>query len=230
MAQAFSLFNFLPAELRLEIWRQSCQPRIVEIRYAQDQDRCLTPTRPPSILHACRESRHEALRFCYVKAFGTKTNNAEIYFSPTLDILYIPRWGQLGYADTARDFADLVRDTADHVHSLAIDHVRPEIRLPWETYSKFCLMRNFPQLREAFLILSDDSQGGQGGQIEFVDPRGDKETIMRLMENVKESFDWEVGPACFEWDRPAEVGCQSSLELVPKTKLHCGWQQSVAAV
>ncbi|KAK1755570.1 hypothetical protein QBC47DRAFT_191416 [Echria macrotheca] len=221
---SFTLFRFLPAELRLEIWRQSCQTRVVEVRYSQEQDRCVSTTRPPAILQVCKESRDEGLRACYVRAFGTDTHDAHIYFSPALDVLYIPRWGDLGYADTARDFAVLVRDTAEHVRSLAIDHVKPEIRRPWETYSKFCLMRNFPRLRETFLILADESQWGQGEQVEFVDPRGDRDTIMRLMENVKESFVSEVGPECFDWDMTAS--CRPCFELVPKAKAH-GWCAAV---
>ena len=241
---SFVLFNHLPAELRLEIWRLSCQPRVVEVRYAPDRDRCLTPTRPPSILQTCKESRDEAIRRCYVRAFGTKTHEPDIYFAPELDILYIPRWGDLGYADTARDFGQFVRDTAQHVRSLAIDHVKPEVRRPWETYSKFCLMRNFPKLRETLLILAaadgddENNQGGNDwGQIEFVDPRGNWEAIMALMENVKESFNCEVGPDCFvevdrdrDRNRDRSVGtgterssyCGPCLELIPKSKTACG--------
>lgn len=80
-------------------------------------------------------------------------------------------------------------------------------------------MRNFPHLRETFLILADDNPGVQG-EVEFVDPRGDRETIMRLMENVKQSFVCEVGPDWCEWDMT--TSCSPGLELVPKAKAH-GW-------
>jgi hypothetical protein len=116
--------------------------------------------------------------------------------------------------------------------------VKPEVRRPWETYSKFCLMRNFPKLRETLLILAaadgddENNQGGNDwGQIEFVDPRGNWEAIMALMENVKESFNCEVGPDCFvEVDRdPSQsIGtersscCGPCLELIPKSKTVCG--------
>lgn len=61
----------------------------------------------------------------------------------------------MGYSETARDFGQYVLNTTDLIRNLAIDHVRPEIRRPWETYSKFCLIRSFPKLERAFLILDN---------------------------------------------------------------------------
>ena len=61
----------------------------------------------------------------------------------------------MGYSETARDFGQYVLNTTELVRNLAIDHVRPEIRRPWETYSKFCLIRSFPNLERAFLILDN---------------------------------------------------------------------------
>lgn len=242
-SQEFSLFGFLPAELRLQIWTQSCRSRVVEVRYSSEQDRCLTTTKPPVILQVCRESRHEGLRL-YLQAFGTKTHpDGTIHFSPALDILYIPRCGNMGYGDTARDFGQYVLDTVEHVQALAIDHVNPVIRRPWETYNKFCLMRTFPHLQEAFLILASFSRpsssssqlsedAADNGQIEFVDPRGDPEAIMTIMENVKESFSYEVGqnqltPSPLEKNDDLDEGdddrcLEPYLALVPKTKVRSG--------
>ena len=125
---------------------------------------------------------YEALRAGYVLAFGTRSNPATVWFAPDLDTLYVPRWGRLGYADAARDFARHVLDTAEHVRRLAIDHVRPEVRRPWETYSKYWLMRGFPYLREAFLVLGAEDDVNRSGQIEFVDPRGSWAEIRAVME------------------------------------------------
>ena len=227
--EVFSLFSLLPAELRFEIWRQSCAARVVEVRYAEHYDRCVSTTKPPVILQTCRESRYEGLRL-YSKCFGTSSRPGDIYFASSFDILYIPRCGQMGYGDTARDFAQYVVDTVDHVHSLAIDHVQPEVRRPWETYNKFCLMRNFPLLKDAFLIFasaSDDEGACEGdGQIEFVDPRADQEHIMKLMEDVTESFSYEVGydirpttPKVEEKEDGEGDHCgQPHVALIPKTK------------
>lgn len=126
----------------------------------------------------------------------------------------------MGYSETARDFGSYVLDTTNLIKNLAIDHVRPEIRRPWETYSKFCLIRSFPKLERAFLILDntttatstsmtaatltmgetvpeqmevDEEEEEEEDQIEFIDPTESKEEIMRLMENVSASFSHEVG-------------------------------------
>ncbi|KAK3486012.1 uncharacterized protein B0T23DRAFT_243799 [Neurospora hispaniola] len=249
----FTLFPLLPTELRLAIWQASCHSRILEIHYCPSQDRCFTPSKPPVILSVCRESRHEALSRIYAKAFGTRTHpSGSIYFAPDLDILYIPRYYEeegdfhrhhqkrkaargeeekertrrimsMGYSETARDFDRYVLNTTELVKNLAIDHVRPEIRRPWETYSKFCLIRSFPRLERAFLILDNTTattssatttaaatitistgdnrvveEGVEDGeddedQIEFIDPTESMEEITRLMENVSASFSHEVG-------------------------------------
>ncbi|KAK2067616.1 hypothetical protein P8C59_001339 [Phyllachora maydis] len=200
----FTLFSFLPPELRLHIWRLSCQGRVVEIHYSERSDRCLSASSPPTILHVNRESRDEGLRL-YVLAFGTRSAPDAHYFSPALDVLYVPRSpGGVGYGNAARDFAHVVGPhTARLVHRLAIDHVAPEIRRPWETYNKFCLMRAFPALEEVYLVLTttaaaekrgqEGQRGRHRGHVEFVDPRGDMEAIMKLMHNVRESFTYEVG-------------------------------------
>ncbi|KAL2141750.1 hypothetical protein VTI28DRAFT_2006 [Corynascus sepedonium] len=60
---SFTLFRYLPPELRLQIYRHSCHPRVTTLAYLpapQDTFRC--PTRPPVLLHICRESRAEGLR------------------------------------------------------------------------------------------------------------------------------------------------------------------------
>lgn len=222
----FTPFPFLPTELRLEIWRLSHTPRVVSVLYSLTHDRCIPSTPPPAIAHVCRESRYEALRGDYVLAFSTPSHpSPSIWFSPALDTLYIPRWGDLGYADAARDFAQHVLHTAPHVRRLAIDHVRPEIRRPWETYSKYWLMRGFPLLREAFLVLGSEEDvtgsSGQGqGQIEFVDPRGSWDEIRGVMDKVKASFGCEVGMECVCWDDGLlDLGMGGPcLELIPKTK------------
>lgn len=225
----FTPFPFLPTELRLSIWRLSHTPRVVSVRYSLTHDRCLSSTPPPSIAHVCRESRYEALHSnFYVLAFSTPSHpTPSIWFSPSLDTLYIPRWGHLGYADAARDFAHHVLDTAPYIRRLAIDHVRPEVRRPWETYSKYWLMRGFPLLREAFLVLGAEDEdvvnGGGQGQIEFVDPRGGWDEIRGVMDKVKASFGCEVGMECVCWDDgdgllDLGMGVGPCLELIPKAK------------
>ncbi|KAI1491374.1 hypothetical protein F5X96DRAFT_631831 [Biscogniauxia mediterranea] len=192
---SFTLFSLLPVELRLQIWRLSCHPRVVEVFYDSEDDRCTTPAHPPAILHACHESRCEALRI-YKRSFGTKSHEPRIYFCHESDTLYLPRPPLMGYNDDSRSFTELVAD-ADDIVNLAIDHVSPTIRRPWETYNKYALMQSFPRVREVFLVLHDDPEEEEDddhhGDMDLADPAGDVLDLCRLLADVKESFSYEVG-------------------------------------
>jgi len=214
--EAFTIFSQLPAELRLSIWKLSCEPRVVEVRYDAELDTCKTTTKPPALLHVNREAREEALTW-YRPAFRTKTRHEYIFFCPSLDILYLPRHGFMGYSDTAREFNNYVVDTADCVWSLAIDHVQTDIIRPWEPYNKLCLLRSFPNLKHAFLVLGADEERGGGRAIEFVDPREDPTAVMRVINNVLESFHSEIGPGDYDSGEESEISSVPSL--IPKSKV-----------
>ncbi|CAK7244348.1 MAG: hypothetical protein STHCBS139747_005886 [Sporothrix thermara] len=153
---SFNHFSDLPTEIRIKIWRLSLQPRVVEVWYDADADCCRTTSRPPALLHVNREARAEALhQGWYRRAFRTSSRPRDhyIYFSSALDVLYLPRHGLMGYDDAARDFAVHVRDTAEHVRALAIDHVRADTIRPWEPYNKLMLLFSFPHIQEAILVV-----------------------------------------------------------------------------
>lgn len=220
---SFHLFSSLPTEIRLEIWQYSCsQPRVVEVYYDAKLDQCTTVTPPPATLQACAEARREALRI-YKPLFGTSTHCARIYFHPQLDTLYIPRPPSMGYDDNARDFAELCTG-ASEVVNLALDHVNPAIRKPWETYNKYALMSSFPKVMEVYLVLDsvaancDDHHAGSGGNngnnkatkhgfIKLAEPLGDPTEICKLLQDVKMSFTYEVG---------ADFGTEGGAEGVPE--------------
>lgn len=64
---SFPLFPYLPKELRLQIWQQTCVPRVVALSYhPAPADTFRTRTRAPVLLHVSRESRAEGLRL-YVR-------------------------------------------------------------------------------------------------------------------------------------------------------------------
>ncbi|ETS83750.1 hypothetical protein PFICI_05626 [Pestalotiopsis fici W106-1] len=223
---SFHLFSSLPTEIRLEIWQYSCSsPRVVEVYYDAKLDQCTTITPPPAILQACSEARREALRI-YKPLFGTSTHRARIYFHPQLDTLYIPRPPSMGYDDNARDFAELCTG-ASEVVNLALDHVNPAIRKPWETYNKYALMSSFPKVMEVYLVLDsvvncDRAVGNNGnsakhGFIKLAEPLGDPTEICKLLQDVKMSFTYEVG-ADFGTDGGAE-GVPEPPVLVLKAKV-----------
>ncbi|KAI2636893.1 hypothetical protein GGS26DRAFT_458778 [Hypomontagnella submonticulosa] len=217
---SFPLFALLPTELRLQIWRQSCHERVVEVLYDGEEDRCSSSTAPPAILHTCHESRFEALRM-YRRSFGTKSHDPRIYFCPDLDILYLPRPPLMGYDDVSRSFTELVLDTDDTIN-LAIDYVKPDIRRPWETYNKYALMQSFPKVQEVYLVLDNDEPDEEHDHedIDLVDPTGDILALCQLLSDVKESFFYEVGSNYTVGDTKEEFFEQPTLPpLVLKSKV-----------
>jgi hypothetical protein len=193
---SFTLFTLLPAELRIHIWRLSCRRRVVDVSYDPDEDRCTTTTPVPAILQACHESRVEGLRL-YIRSFGTPSHEPRIYFCREMDTLYIPRPPFMGYDDSSRSFAELIRDT-DYIANLAIDYVPPPIKRPWETYSKYVLMQSFPKVHDVFLVTDGIAKSDEDhciGELDLMDPDRDVVSSNRLLEDVIASFYYEIqGP------------------------------------
>ncbi|KAK4240875.1 hypothetical protein C8A03DRAFT_30951 [Achaetomium macrosporum] len=289
---SFTLFPYLPPELRLQIYRHSAHPRVTTLTYHFQTNTFTCSTHPPPLLHICHESRAEGFRL-YTKCFlpnpdpdptgttspppgpsHTNTTNQSpaaekeegrgkgegryFYHHPHLDTLYLPRPPHpsadplgLGYADWARDFAVRLPNVAEAVRRLAVDYIRPEVRRPWEVYGKVCLIRGFlPTLEEAFMVISSSSgirgggsegeegregEGaeGEGAEIELIDPRGDTEEIMGIMERVRESFRVEVGDGLglgLEQEDGGDGGKGGRLELIPKAKVPSTWVCPPASV
>ncbi|KAK6066977.1 hypothetical protein SCUP234_11814 [Seiridium cupressi] len=219
---SFHLFSSLPAEIRLDIWQYSCcHPRVVEVYYDAESDQCATTTPQPATVSVCSESRREALRL-YKPLFGTISHDASIYFYPELDTLYIPRPPFMGYDDNARDFAELVTG-ASEVTNLALDHVNPAIRRPWETYNKYALMQSFPRVMQVYLVLDTptnqytENDTPRHGFLRLAEPAGDPTDVCKLLQDVKMSFSYEVG-ANFGVDQKDE-GLPEPPALVLKAKV-----------
>ncbi|KAH8681457.1 hypothetical protein BX600DRAFT_429392 [Xylariales sp. PMI_506] len=221
--QPFRLFSLLPTEIRLDIWQYSCHQRVVEVYYNSKKDRCEASTPPPAILHVCRESRREALRL-YKELFCTKTHSSNIYFNPEVDTLYIPRPSYLGYDNSSRDFAKNTTG-ASEVINLALDHVSPRIRKPWETYNKYVLMQSFPQVKEVYLVLDSDEEPYQvptkqhHGFLKLAEPHGDRTSIGQILADIKTSFSYEVGADFDPCHQEEEDGKPKAPALVLKSKV-----------
>lgn len=87
----FSYFADLPVELRLQIWGKACLcSRVVEVQYDVNAGRFVSSCKPPSVLHVCQESRHEALKI-YKVCFGSPAMPPRIYICPELDRVYFAR-------------------------------------------------------------------------------------------------------------------------------------------
>jgi hypothetical protein len=193
-SSTFSLFSDLVPELRLKIWQYACTPRVVEVRYNMEQDRCMSLTSPPAVLQATRESREEALR-SYKLSFATRSNPPHIYFNQDRDTLYLPRHRQMGYDETLRDFRDFLvqPQLIDDVKWLALDHVDIEIKRPWESYNKAVLVRGCQMLEEVILVMAlrGDPRAGLKKDLVFVEPKEEPETLLRIWANFRQSFTFE---------------------------------------
>ncbi|KAF5017945.1 hypothetical protein F66182_10092 [Fusarium sp. NRRL 66182] len=102
---SFPNFSKLPAELRLKIWNYNLsQTRLVSIRCGSSWPGCsdslswtgcTSPATIPANLHACPESRTEALKH-YNLEFGFARGPGQVFFHPDRDILYFgPRDGYM---------------------------------------------------------------------------------------------------------------------------------------
>lgn len=106
--KSFPKFPELPRELQLMIWEAfepEAQTFAVDFnprkRYGYPMNYV-----PPSILHACRDSRHEGLKH-YTCPFSHRMSTIPMYFNLAIDIL------ELGCTDTPEKFMD-------HIASLRI--------------------------------------------------------------------------------------------------------------
>ncbi|KAK4683219.1 hypothetical protein QC764_123180 [Podospora pseudoanserina] len=210
----FHLFPFLPAELRLQIWRLALSPRVVVLTQS-----FTSPTPPPTLLSVCHESRQESLRSLVLLPL------INTYFHPGTDILYYPRpVSPLGYS-TPSPPADICLEL---ITKVAVDYVSSEIRREWEVYNKYSFLKSFPNLEEGYLVInaqesSSSSSSGNGDRgnraIELIDPRGDKEEIMGIMERVRESFCYELpAPSPVEEDGEGEKVEREEAEEEEKEK------------
>src|SRR5436190_18405372 len=91
--KSFTLFPKLPIELRLKIWRDSIQPRMVKVRYDKAHKRC-TSFAIPAILHASRESRYVGLK-TYQLCFGLENGGGGLYFNYDIDAVAL-NWQSFG--------------------------------------------------------------------------------------------------------------------------------------
>lgn len=208
----FTLFPTLPSELRCKIWATACFSRVLSLTYDSSTSSFQTTTPTPTLLSVSREAREEALRV-YSLTFGTSTKASNIYFNPYLDTLYLPRYREMGYDDTLRDFRTIVSDPSnvlDEVRSIALDVVSLEVKKPWEGYNKATLLRSFKNLQEVVLVLcstiTQDStiEPTTKENTQFVEPRDDPEKLLKIWYYFRHSFIVE--------EKIREDVCQSSGE------------------
>ncbi len=84
----FELFPKIPAELRIKIWKLVPAPRLAVVHFHTDRRKRTHKFAAsiPAILHACQQSRHEALNI-YHRAFDSKWALNGVYFNFKSDTL-----------------------------------------------------------------------------------------------------------------------------------------------
>jgi len=212
----FPFFPQLPTELRQNIFLHAATtPRTLPLTYNPSTQTFHSPVPPPTLLSTTHSSRLCALQQ-YTPSFGTSSSLPKLYFNPHFDTLYLPRHLEMGYDSTLRDFRSLVSDPSsflDEVRSVAIDHVRGDIKRPWEAYNKASFIRSFPKLEEIIVVLNDE-QGKDDGRIgvheevEFVEPKGDPERLLMVWYYFRQSFLQEekmLEEVCRESGREYEI-------------------------
>ncbi|KUJ16573.1 uncharacterized protein LY89DRAFT_544453, partial [Mollisia scopiformis] len=192
----FAPFSTLPSELRCKVWASACFPRVLSLTYNSNTSTFQTTTPTPALLAVSHEAREEALRV-YALNFGTSTSPANIHFNPYFDTLYLPRYGEMGYDETLRDFRSIVSDPnqqLDQVRSIALDVVALEVKRPWEGYNKATLLRSFKNLQEVILVLGsnaseeDNTETPQKQVIQFAEPKDDPERLLKIWYYFRQSF------------------------------------------
>lgn len=213
-------------------------------RIQQTTTTFISSAAPPTLLSVCAEARAQALTI-YKLSFATSTSPGTVYFSPTRDTLYFPRCREMGYDATARDFTTLVSETGaqkppvlpqdtkdiwENVCSIALDYVDINIKRPWESYNKACLIRSFPRLEEVILVvgkstemspttainhLDDVEEHGRRPRstdnVTFIQPRFDPEKLFRWWAGFRQNFGIE--------ERMLEDVCQRSGKPYTKYQL-----------
>lgn len=203
------------------------------------------------LLSVCSESRQQALRV-YELAFATTLSEARIYFNPVVDVLHFERYRDMGYDESVRDFKSLVvreRSASDgsgssgreeseiweRVRYIALDYVDVNIKRPWESYNKACLIRSFPNLEEINLVitptrriapvvqwleLTPEKAGSRRGQeLSFASPKISPEMLLRWWAGFRHSFAMEermFENAAARSGKPYDTFSLPAIKLVAK--------------
>ncbi|KAH6684494.1 hypothetical protein B0J14DRAFT_13977 [Halenospora varia] len=230
--QQFTLFPFLPLDLRLMIWEYSInQTRIVELCQSLEgrgpddwkpgdseynENPFYSPTTIPTILHTNQESRAFGLTY-YTLSFPRCSEPPRIYFCTKFDTLFLPGWC----------FADRHRNWEDQTSQLCRSKIR---RLAVE-FDGWCgrwkagtlttggelSLKDYPNLEEVTIVLrkNDISQGitfhvfkkiePELGQVEFQNLGPNEESPYEEEDYRRTDFLWEGFGVEQDSDKPMTV-------------------------
>ena len=97
----------------------------------------------------------------------------------------------MGYDETLRDFHSFLLEPniLHEMKTVAVDHVDHEVKRPWESYNKAALLRSFSNLHQVVLVLCNGRSHSVGQvETEFVEPEEDRDTILGIWTDFRDSF------------------------------------------
>jgi hypothetical protein len=89
----FPRFSELPAEIRIQVWRNSMSPRIIRWHNKDERNVFTVPQTGTPLLRVCHESRATAFTYGKYKVLQPDPISPPFYISPPLDwLLFDPTW------------------------------------------------------------------------------------------------------------------------------------------
>jgi len=163
----FALFSNFPAEIRIQVWQYASSfSRVVEIQHIDPTTGLRRSASPPvpALLHACRESRYEALKV-YKPCFGTKKVPKSIYINPACDVLFF----RVGEPNQTWRYMlgpnHIWREQMKDVRRIAFLYIEQDSDLSSLRHMKKTLCA-FPNLEELIVLWAEDAPmrplGGRG--------------------------------------------------------------------
>ncbi|KAH8660946.1 hypothetical protein BGZ60DRAFT_115252 [Tricladium varicosporioides] len=207
---SFSLFITLPSELRLKIWSLALpEPRVVPVRYNRHQKQYTSDAPPPSLLHACSESREQFLSV-YEKLRLSQKYDSAVFVDFARDTIFFDSLDCSPEGDLSYDLATSLQ--SHKILSLAVESQVWEVLrvFRYESLSEVKLIKNLKTialvLRQGYDrgIRHTNTLGYDAGQ-EATLIEVDSNTIGSEIRNVHwyvESLKWDLEREWLHSDPP----------------------------
>jgi hypothetical protein len=168
-SRAFTIFESLPSELRIKIWKcMFPEPRVVSIRFNRGAKQYTSSTAPPILLRTCPESRSIALE-TYTNLILSPKYTSSVFVDFARDTVFFDSLDCSPAGDLSYDLASSPHN--DRILSCAIDVQLWEVLrvFRYESLSELQWLRN---LKTVALIMPKEGgmqrrpvEGGQGARL-----------------------------------------------------------------
>jgi hypothetical protein len=159
ISPSFTLFEQLPSELRIKIWKFVLPgPRVVSVRFNRGAQQYTSSTTPPILLRACPESRNLALE-TYTNLILSPEYESSVFVDFTRDTIFFDSLDCSPKGDLSFDLAKSPH--RDRILSCAIDVQLWEVLrvFRYESLSELLWMKN---LKTIALIMLKEKEVQRG--------------------------------------------------------------------